>query len=394
MGLKLSNNAASFLVGGIDTSSTTLSVMPGQGSFFPVLSEPDDWHPLTVIKANGTLEIMRATARTADTFTVTRAQEGTDANSFSSNDRVELRYTKAVFDDIIAMYDSVPAQVQTSSTIISEAGGTPDEITGSFTPPISSLNNGQLFLIRAAASNATTTPTFTPHVGTIAPKIIVKGSNATLEIGDIAGEAHWLELQYDATLDKWMLLNPAIGLHDGDFVKKSGDTMIADLQFKAGQTDGRIAIDLGGSLGFFSNTLNNWILITNTVNGTVELLNRPTWGINTPWDDGNFDPDTKANVSAFDNHIDVNGFQRLEGGVIIQWGVGGGVEANVSTTHYTFPIAFPSFCLVVNPTVNWDWQNNGIHTGWGLNNVSATGFSITTNFDSKIDSIQWIAIGY
>ena len=30
--------------------------------------------------------------------------------------------------------------------------------------------------------------------------------------GDIAGAGHWIELQYDLTLDKWVLLNPATGV--------------------------------------------------------------------------------------------------------------------------------------------------------------------------------------
>jgi hypothetical protein len=56
--------------------------------------------------------------------------------------------------------------------------------------------------VRAAAANATATPTFTPNAGTIAAKTIVKGSNVALAVGDIAGAAHWLGLQYDATLDR------------------------------------------------------------------------------------------------------------------------------------------------------------------------------------------------
>ena len=31
--------------------------------------------------------------------------------------------------------------------------------------------------------------------------------------GDIAGAGHWIELQYDSTLDKWVLLNPAKGIN-------------------------------------------------------------------------------------------------------------------------------------------------------------------------------------
>lgn len=98
----------------------------------------------------------------------------------------------------------------------SVAGGTSDALAGSYNPGITSLpsaGNGVLTLyLRAASANTTTTPTFTPNSGTIAAKTIVKGAGSALVAGDIAGGGHWIELQYDATLDKWVLLNPATGI--------------------------------------------------------------------------------------------------------------------------------------------------------------------------------------
>ena len=42
--------------------------------------------------------------------------------------------------------------------------------------------------------------------------MIVKGNNRPLARGDVAGAGHWLELQYDEKLDKWVLENPATGI--------------------------------------------------------------------------------------------------------------------------------------------------------------------------------------
>ncbi|MHA3052540.1 hypothetical protein [Acinetobacter sp. ANC 4640] len=98
----------------------------------------------------------------------------------------------------------------------SVAGGTSDALTGSYNPGITSLpsaGNGVLTLyLRAASANTTATPTFTPNSGVITAKTIVKGAGSALVAGDIAGGGHWIELQYDATLDKWVLLNPATGV--------------------------------------------------------------------------------------------------------------------------------------------------------------------------------------
>lgn len=102
--------------------------------------------------------------------------------------------------------------LQGQACSISAAGGTANAITGSFTPGITALTNGMTLFVRAGSANTTTTPTFTPANGTITAKTIVKGAGAALAAGDIAGAGHWLALQYDATLDRWVLLNPAYGV--------------------------------------------------------------------------------------------------------------------------------------------------------------------------------------
>jgi hypothetical protein len=109
----------------------------------------------------------------------------------------------------------------------SVAGGTADAITGSFTPGITGLASGGLTLyVRAGNANATTTPTFTPAPGVIAAKTIVKGNGLALAPGDIAGAGHWIELQYDLTLDKWVLQNPARGVIYGASLGTSGWTKL------------------------------------------------------------------------------------------------------------------------------------------------------------------------
>lgn len=95
------------------------------------------------------------------------------------------------------------------------AGGTPNALTASFSPAITSttLVSGAVTLtVRAASANATTTPTFTPNSGVVPPAIIVKGNNRPLAAGDIAGAGHWITLQWDSALTQWVLLNPATGV--------------------------------------------------------------------------------------------------------------------------------------------------------------------------------------
>ena len=108
--------------------------------------------------------------------------------------------------------DAIRTIFQRNDPSVCAAGGTADAITGAYTPAIASLTNGMSLYVRSGSTNATSTPTFTPNNGVIATKTIVKGAGSALAAGDIAGVGHWIELQYDATLDKWVLLNPAKGI--------------------------------------------------------------------------------------------------------------------------------------------------------------------------------------
>jgi len=95
------------------------------------------------------------------------------------------------------------------------ASGTSDALTASFTPAITTttLAGGAVELtIRAAQANVTTNPTFTPNSGVVPAYTIVKGNNLALVPGDIAGVSHWITLQWDGVLSKWVLLNPAFGV--------------------------------------------------------------------------------------------------------------------------------------------------------------------------------------
>ena len=100
--------------------------------------------------------------------------------------------------------------IQKNTAAICLAGGSADALTGNFTPAVTSLTNGLSVYVRAALANVSTTPTFEAD-GTSA-KAIVKGAGAALSAGDIAGAGHWLELQYDQALDRWVLMNPAMGI--------------------------------------------------------------------------------------------------------------------------------------------------------------------------------------
>ena len=87
------NNAATGLVSPISSSATTLTVNGGSGTLFPSPTGGNYFMITLISSGSGNMEIVQCTARSGDTFTIVRAQEGTTAQAFAIGDSVQLRIT-------------------------------------------------------------------------------------------------------------------------------------------------------------------------------------------------------------------------------------------------------------------------------------------------------------
>lgn len=143
------------------------------------------------------------------------------------------------------------AGLQNSSFNSASAGGSADAIAANFSPAITTLSNGMTLYVRAANANATSTPTLQAN-GTTA-KTIVKGAGSALSAGDIAGAGHWIAVQYDATLDKWVLLNPATGARP----TRLGINRIINGSMSICQRNGNTAVTVPTSAAY---TVDRWIV--------------------------------------------------------------------------------------------------------------------------------------
>jgi hypothetical protein len=97
MGVKVTNNAFGILASAITNVSTTITLSSGDGAKFPVLASGDFFFG-TLINTANQLEIVKVTARSTNTLTVIRGQDGTTARAYSAGDRFELRPTAAMFE--------------------------------------------------------------------------------------------------------------------------------------------------------------------------------------------------------------------------------------------------------------------------------------------------------
>lgn len=101
--LLAANNAQSVLAAGISSSATTLILNTGTGILFPSPVSGTSFFKLTLIDAaTGQIsEIVHVTARSGDSLTIVRAQEGTAARAWSANDIAANMMTAGTLSYII-----------------------------------------------------------------------------------------------------------------------------------------------------------------------------------------------------------------------------------------------------------------------------------------------------
>lgn len=96
-------------------------------------------------------------------------------------------------------------QAQISSLAFAIAAGTADAITATYMPAVASLTDGMQLLFRAAGTNTTTVPTFSPNGFAAHP--ITKFGDIPLAAGDITTNQECI-VRYNMANNVWELLNP------------------------------------------------------------------------------------------------------------------------------------------------------------------------------------------
>jgi hypothetical protein len=124
--LLTTNMAATILGGSIGGTSddTTITLATGTGALFPALPHAGDYFHGVLVNSAGQSEIVKVTARSTDSLTVVRGQEGTTIRAFSAADRFELRLTAADIEFIQSSYWS------RESAVVARVDGTQFTVVG------------------------------------------------------------------------------------------------------------------------------------------------------------------------------------------------------------------------------------------------------------------------
>lgn len=99
-------------------------------------------------------------------------------------------------------------------------------------------------------------------------------------------------------------------------------------------------------------------------------------------------------MNSFGNSLTANGYQKLPGGMIIQWGsfsvspTGG----SVGTVDITLPVAFPAACRSVNALISTN-DPSARYVGFDIGSTNRTKIRFTYT-SATTNSIYWMAVGY
>jgi hypothetical protein len=86
-----------------------------------------------------------------------------------------------------------------------------------------------------------------------------------------------------------------------------------------------------------------------------------------------------------------NGFQRLPGGLVLQWGRTGTISSNATIT-VTFPVSFPIACVNVVNSVNYTVDGD-INEVCHISDLSVNSYRVR-NSNPQSTRTYWYAIGY
>ena len=120
--IQFANNAYGTLSQAYATTATSIVLTAGNGARFPTLTG-SQYFFATLLDTSNNLEIVKVNARSTDTLTIVRAQEGTTARAFSTNDRVELRVTAGGLIILSDLDEILPSQAAANGQVLTSTSG-------------------------------------------------------------------------------------------------------------------------------------------------------------------------------------------------------------------------------------------------------------------------------
>jgi hypothetical protein len=197
------------LAAGINGAALAVNLTAGHGARFGAIGA-GEFIRGSLVSSSGQIEDVLITARAVDALTITR---GAIPLAFVAGDRLECR-----INDLSMAGLAQAAHLQTNEKKFAVNTGSGDALVA--TLPATTQNtlvNGMEADVELTAANTIAAPTLKVFLGVTdtGDWPVVKGSDQALAIGDLPGANARGKFQWDASLSKWILINPATGVKRG-----------------------------------------------------------------------------------------------------------------------------------------------------------------------------------
>jgi hypothetical protein len=127
-------------------------------------------------------------------------------------------------------------------------------------------------------------------------------------------------------------------------------------------------------------------LVAPGTSGNVLTSNGTTWTSTVP-------SVALSSFTSTNQSLTSSGFQKLPGGVIMQWGIQNSIPAD-GGVDITFPTAFPTAVGSITATFTGSGTDTSPDFGVHTRNVSTTGFRLSNADQNAVRNAYWFAIGY
>lgn len=222
--LLFANNAESALAGGISNTATSCALEAGGGALFPNPGSGEYFVMTFVSQSNPLInEIVWVTARTGDTLTIVRGQEGTSAVAWNAGDFAIMQNTAGTMRALAQLQ-----QAQSQSTNYSTDTGTVNAIIATLSPAPANAAALVGMPIRIRVANATTITNPVVTVNGIAAQTIVNSDGSALLVGQIKADMI-IEVVSDGTNMQLMsvtTITPPVVIATACYLSKSGTDLL------------------------------------------------------------------------------------------------------------------------------------------------------------------------
>ena len=389
------NNAKTTLAAPITSTQTSITVTPGTGALFPSPTTGQAFKvTLNSAVSTSVYEICLCTARSGDTMTVVRGQEGTPSQAFLLNDIVGNFDTAAVMADLVQS-----EQLQTQYYQYAVATGTGNALTATIPSNLTALTDGMYLTVKSVGAN-TGAMTLNLTLGSTILGVIpvVKGNNQALIGGEVPGAGYPLSLTYSATFGAWLLTDTSViltayaPLNSPAFIgtptaptptTSDNSTLIATTAYVKNNLLNYAPLYSPGFSG--TPTLAGNALISNnggtyniSVSGNASSVTNGVYNNGSTYSISISGQAATVGLSQFGNSLVSNGYQKLPTGLILQWG-SVHIASPGGSGSVTFPTPFSSAVFSITATAHGalvtycDYVSSYSTTGFTLVNRDTSG---------------------